>query len=204
MSIHGEVKMKILVDADELHKVFMQSVKLKEQLEENDTRRDIAYYLTKTLGSMWFQGTRAYAEDIEDSINQPIDSRPPAERLNDIMQELKEAALNWKPAPEGSISDINNEDREWANKHIMLKEFFTFINKVKQAHPKIAGARVSCVNNKNGFNPATVWLTDYVEIEGYVKGFIEGNNNSGGKVKSINVEIITEYAEKGLSLKLEG
>jgi hypothetical protein len=189
--------MKILVDADELHKVFMQSVKLKEQLEENDKRRDIAYYITKTLGSMWFQGTRAYAEDIEDSINQPM------ERLNNIMQELKEAALDWKPAPEGSISDINNEDREWADKHIMLKEFTTFINKAKQTHPKIAGARINCVNNKNGFNPATMWLTDYVEIKEYVKGFIEGNN-SGGKIKSINVEIVTDYAAKELHLKLKG
>lgn len=187
----------IIIDADELHQIFMQAVKLKEQLEENDKRRDIAYYLTKTLGSMWFRGTRD-AENIEDSINQP------AERLNNIMHELKEAALNWKPAPEGSISDINNEDREWADKHIMLKEFFNFINKAKQAHPKIAGARVDCVNNKNGFNPATMWLTDYVEIKGYVKGFIEGTNNSGGKIKSINVEIVTEYAANELHLKLKG
>lgn len=193
----------IIIDADELHQIFMQAVKLKEQLEENDKRRDIAYYLTKTLGSMWFRGTRD-AENIEDNINQPIDSRPPTERLNDIMKELKEAALNWKPVPEGSVSDINNEDREWADKHIMLKEFFNFINKAKQAHPKIAGARINCVNNKNGFNPATMWLTDYVEIKEYVKGFIEGTNNSGGKIKSINVEIVTDYAEKELSLKLKG
>jgi hypothetical protein len=78
-----------------------------------------------------------------------------------------------------------------------LTEIPTFINKCKQLYPEIAGARVCCVSNKNSFNPATIWLTNYTGIEEHVKQFI---SNYGREAKSVNIEIITNYAAKELHL----
>ena len=81
-----------------------------------------------------------------------------------------------------------------------LSEITTFINKCKQLHPEIAGARICCVSNRNSFNPATMWLTNYTDIEEHIKQFI---SMYGREAKSVNIEIITNYAAKELSLHLK-
>lgn len=78
-----------------------------------------------------------------------------------------------------------------------LSEITTFINKCKQSHPEIAGARVCCISNRNSFNPATMWLSSYTEIEEHIKNFIAATN--GEEAKSVHIEIVTNYAAKELS-----
>jgi hypothetical protein len=57
--------MKILVDADYLHTVFMKVIELKRDNKDPKTQETLDY-VSGSLGSMWFQGTQEIISDNKD------------------------------------------------------------------------------------------------------------------------------------------
>jgi hypothetical protein len=84
-----------------------------------------------------------------------------------------------------------------------LHKVTAFIDKVKALHPTIIGIRVLGITSRNVFNPATTWFNDYNELEDYIDGlFYQGVEMPYNKIININIEVITHYAKRELTLNL--